>query len=61
VSTVADIHIDWRKVAVNLGRPDGGYHLLSTAERDALEAAMDDAAEIARDARFERTQDAGDR
>lgn len=32
--------IDWKHVAVQLARGDGTYHLLTTPERDALEAAM---------------------
>lgn len=36
------MNIDWRHVAVAVARADGAFRLLTTPERDALEAAMAD-------------------
>jgi hypothetical protein len=33
--------VDWESIAVRLAWADGSFHLLSTRERDVLEAAMD--------------------
>lgn len=42
--------VDWESIAVRLAWGDGSFHLLSTRERDVLEAAMDAHTAAQRDA-----------
>lgn len=52
---------DWRRIAVKMARTGAGFYGLTTPERDALVAAMDESSEkawIAADVWHERTADA---